>query len=605
MKNNAFRKSLAIGIIILFLGASVIPSISGSDRNVETNQKDKKISRNVIFYGKLGEAPKPIWKEGQIWWYQINKLNINQEGISLNTNPFYLKVKIKDVTTDSCILTLEGDITADISIGIGGLSISGSLISTKLDGELNFDKTDLGLKKLTILISGTLDRGIGHLIRYVPFELNIEFEPRNNVYNFFDFPITEGEIWTVSSEVLDISITAKYKLIGWQTITHNDEILIDEHDVRCVGVEIVNGFETHHVKGLSDYWYSSSLENIVKLVCSLEGIEIDMDYVRINGIDVSHHNDVIDWSKVYNAGYRFAFLKATEDSYLEWPEWFPQNIQASYGMGMIVNPYHFAYPEGITSEEQLQDARDEANHFVNIAGPYITKGYLCPALDVEDIGTPKSVPLNGDWLALSAWIHEWINTVESLTGVQPMVYANPNYASNLDNSLEVYCLWICDIDQSPPRIGIWEDWVFWQYDWTGSVLGINGDVDKDVFNGGMHQLKEFIIVGLDINKISGGIGIKATIKNNGDGDNDYNEIFDGNAADIEWSITFQNGNIIWPEDGIKEGMINEIKAGNEASVSTYVFGFGKVDIIIEANSRSGSDKETVSAFVLGPIVTIL
>jgi len=47
MANNVFRKSLVIGIIMLFLGASIIPGISGNIINFSIVQ-DKDIVKKEI-----------------------------------------------------------------------------------------------------------------------------------------------------------------------------------------------------------------------------------------------------------------------------------------------------------------------------------------------------------------------------------------------------------------------------------------------------------------------------------------------------------------------------------------------------------------------------
>jgi len=169
--------------------------------------------------------------------------------------------------------------TADISINIGDVTISGRLINTEIDGWFSIDNDDLGITKAEFSVTGTIDRGPGHIIRYVPFNVQSGVEPRN-VYNFFYFPICEGETWNVPSEEFDISIIFKIKFLGlWFTIIDDTgEITIDGHTVECVGVETVNGLEAYHVQGIGDYWYSPSIENIVKLYGSYAGFEIDMEY---------------------------------------------------------------------------------------------------------------------------------------------------------------------------------------------------------------------------------------------------------------------------------------------------------------------------------------
>jgi GH25 family lysozyme M1 (1,4-beta-N-acetylmuramidase) len=207
----------------------------------------------------------------------------------------------------------------------------------------------------------------------------------------------------------------------------------------------------------------------------------------IKGIDVSHWQGNIDWPKVSQAGYKFAFIKSSEGSCLK-DEKFNTNINGAHSAGILAGAYHVARPDLENS------ASNEATCFVNTAGNYIKPGYLRPVLDLEYGGGRLSN------IALSNWITTWMDTVKSLTGVEPIIYANRDYANNyFDTSIAKYNLWIaapytsCD-PTIPPNTGIWSGrWDFWQYCWTGKVPGITGDVDLDIFNGDQYQLSNFAI----------------------------------------------------------------------------------------------------------------
>ena len=221
---------------------------------------------------------------------------------------------------------------------------------------------------------------------------------------------------------------------------------------------------------------------------------------KIKGIDISHWQGDIDWSNVYNAGYKFAFAKATGGTGFIDGE-FEGNMIEGHNVGMLIGAYHFAYPE-------YNDPVDEAQFFVSVAGEYLRVGYLRPVLDIEDDLNENSYPWKLGKEALSNWIHEFMSTVESETGVQPIIYVNKNYANDhLDTSINQYQLWIahwtCDTNRPPDTgdTGIWNNWDFWQY-WEPEpencgenfIPGINtGGVDLDVFNGDMSRLNTFVI----------------------------------------------------------------------------------------------------------------
>jgi len=208
------------------------------------------------------------------------------------------------------------------------------------------------------------------------------------------------------------------------------------------------------------------------------------------GIDVSDHQGSIDWYHVAGAGYSFAFVKATEGE--GWTgdaaarqQNFETNMQGASSVGMLVGAYHFARPDLGNS------AADEARWFVDVAGDHIKPGYLRPVLDIE---------VGADTLgnvALSRWVSEWIETVISETGVEPLIYTSADYAGNyLDASLTRYDLWVAQWTYdttTSPNTGIWDECVFWQYSDEGSVPGISGNVDLDIFSGWTSELSDFAI----------------------------------------------------------------------------------------------------------------
>jgi GH25 family lysozyme M1 (1,4-beta-N-acetylmuramidase) len=204
----------------------------------------------------------------------------------------------------------------------------------------------------------------------------------------------------------------------------------------------------------------------------------------VNGIDVSHWQGTINWQEVSNAGFEFAFAKATEGtSFLD--DKFKTNMDYGKNAGMLMGAYHFACPES-------NSAADEANYFVSQAGQYIELGYLRPALDLEkggpELGKPK----------LSQWVREFMSTVKSKTGVEPILYTNVNYVENyLDDSIvNKYNVWIANWRTDlNPNTGGWSSWDFWQHTVgaKGSVPGIDAQVDWDRFNGDISKLQTFVI----------------------------------------------------------------------------------------------------------------
>ena len=121
--------------------------------------------------------------------------------------------------------------------------------------------------------------------------------------------------------------------------------------------------------------------------------------------------------------------------------------EASEADDMLVGVYHFAYPAYRNDRGRIvyNNAIDEANWFLDIAGRYIVDGYLRPALDIEaEEKKDGSVVAAPHWLdtggsakpgpypELTKWILEWMHIVESRTTVKPILYTTRDYAQWLD-----------------------------------------------------------------------------------------------------------------------------------------------------------------------------
>lgn len=211
----------------------------------------------------------------------------------------------------------------------------------------------------------------------------------------------------------------------------------------------------------------------------------------VQGIDVSHWQGNIRWPEVRGAGYDFAFCKATEG--IGWTDVnFEANMDNGHAAGVLMGPYHFGRPD------LNPDAAAEAAYFVAEAAAYLQAGYLRPVLDLE-----RGAGFGRD--QLSNWVHQWMSTVTAQTGIEPIIYVNSNYANNyLNPSVAEYDLWIAHWTHDPsasPNIGIWDTWEFWQYTDNGSVAGISGRVDLDVFHGDATRLQEFRISELSIDNV--------------------------------------------------------------------------------------------------------
>ena len=195
----------------------------------------------------------------------------------------------------------------------------------------------------------------------------------------------------------------------------------------------------------------------------------DTNGYEVKGVDVSRHQGEIDWQKVSGEGITFAFIKATEGT--DWKdEQFKNNWEGAKAQGIITGAYHF-FLAGKGGKEQ-------ARNFVSTV--LLANGDLPPVLDLEvekEMPAPDTVKKN---------IREWVDYVERYYGAKPILYTSPYYFETyLKEDFSDYPLWTYDYDKKPDNI----DWNFWQHSKTGTVAGINGNVDLNVFNGSMDTLK--------------------------------------------------------------------------------------------------------------------
>jgi lysozyme len=192
------------------------------------------------------------------------------------------------------------------------------------------------------------------------------------------------------------------------------------------------------------------------------------------GIDVSHHQDAIDWAQVAASGQRFAIAKATEGrTFVD--RMYATNKAGAEAMGMAFGAYHFAQPD-----DGPNDAVREADHFVDVA--QLEPGNLLPVLDIERT--------NGLTQAeITTWILTWLGRVTERLGVRPMVYTSPAGWENRTGDTTAVAdagytvLWVAHWGVAEPRLPAndWSGhgWTFWQYGNCGSVPGIEGCVDVD------------------------------------------------------------------------------------------------------------------------------
>ena len=209
------------------------------------------------------------------------------------------------------------------------------------------------------------------------------------------------------------------------------------------------------------------------------GVCIPCGY-EVHGIDVSHYQGKIDWkqllqSKETDFPLHFIFMKATEGSSLD-DDTFESNFEEARNHGFIRGAYHFFSTK--------TDALRQADFFIR--NVKLESGDLPPVLDVELVGKKSKQELQQG-------IKQWLDRVEAHYGVKPILYTSYKFKTKYldDARFDAYPYWIAHYYVDSVKYqGRWD---FWQHTDVGSVPGIEQEVDLNVFNGTLDELKNMTI----------------------------------------------------------------------------------------------------------------
>ena len=217
------------------------------------------------------------------------------------------------------------------------------------------------------------------------------------------------------------------------------------------------------------------------------------------GIDIDHHQG-IDEDALDLDAVQFAFVGVTEGTSgrASVDPKFREHLSALYAAGVsALGVYHFGRPSstrlfGSNFGQPLGEAQNFARQW-EIAENAVAR-LLPPVLDMED---EKEQLSNAE---LIDWTLEWCEHCERLTGRTPIIYT---YFSFIHTQLKDYVgdltrypLWLADYKGAPPQssprdIPNWP-WLFWQFTGSGTVGGIRGECDRNVFRGTRTQLESLL-----------------------------------------------------------------------------------------------------------------
>jgi autotransporter-associated beta strand protein len=228
--------------------------------------------------------------------------------------------------------------------------------------------------------------------------------------------------------------------------------------------------------------------------------------------------------------------------------YFIQNITRATTAGIYAGPYHFSRPdivEGTLNSGGVRNSgADEADHFIQMAGPWMRPGYLVP---IHDLEAGDGIRTDNELAQFSV---DFSNRIYQRMGIRPGIYINGNYTANILQTASVSLrdqlakpaanrpsvvapcypvLWVArwpnqanpnaiNVQDTNPKdtyagfYGPWDDygdpnpWTFWQYASTGRLQSFNNganNLDFDVARGDVEFLKDQLVPAVWMNDSSG------------------------------------------------------------------------------------------------------
>lgn len=200
----------------------------------------------------------------------------------------------------------------------------------------------------------------------------------------------------------------------------------------------------------------------------------DSEITSLLGVDVSVHQDDIDWATVKKAGIDFAMVRLGFRGYgsgeAQLDENYVQNIEGARAAGLDAGVYFFS--QAITVDEAIEEAQMVIDSLdgLDVNYPVVYDWEII----YDDSARTDNVPVD----VLTDCCVAFCEAIED-AGYTPMIYQNKKTTMfKLDlERLTDYDFWLAEYNSEPTY---YYDFTMWQYTSEGSVPGIEGDVDLNI-----------------------------------------------------------------------------------------------------------------------------
>ena len=226
-----------------------------------------------------------VWEEKEQWIYDIDEINFNikdtwgSASFQGSFNDFCLEVKGKnDLYTLNFNGAIKGDFTA--SLVQPPLNISGRLLFTKANGNINCRQSDFGIKNVEIRVRGIICGRIYPIPVPLPIPFAISatltFDP---VYAPIDFPLKVGKEWNIPPSRISIDATISL-LFGIIKKSLQYEFSLGAITTTCTGKKNLTveagTYEAYEISSMDivEFYYAPKVNNIIALSAEFEDILI-------------------------------------------------------------------------------------------------------------------------------------------------------------------------------------------------------------------------------------------------------------------------------------------------------------------------------------------
>ena len=205
-------------------------------------------------------------------------------------------------------------------------------------------------------------------------------------------------------------------------------------------------------------------------------VNVDRYRYPVAGIDVSKHNGDIDFEQVSDDDYQFVFIKASEGKTYK-DDAFERNYEQAREAGLKVGAYHFF--------RKNRTAREQADN-------------LLAAIRGKHLDLPLVIDLEDDWgngatVSRQTAIDRVMELIDILAGkgYRVMIYTNlDGYEKYYKDLLGDHDLWLCSF--TSPDLLPHLPHVIQQFSHEGTVSGIDGNVDLNVWRGSEKEWQRYL-----------------------------------------------------------------------------------------------------------------